>query len=250
MVFFEKHGTDHQTIFRKFDIENERFPYHFHRAYELIFTMKGNLAITVDDNNYLLHQGDIAFIFHDQLHSFQKIDDSSITIIQFSPELVGDFDHDFQGMIPENNILRNQQVHFGELKSLYEQKSFIYDMCFRLTRHTSFVTTKLTKQTRLLHQILQYVEENYASNCELKSAAVSLKYDYPYLSKLFLCLMNMTYTEYLNNYRITKACWQLRNSDYTISEVAENCGYKNLRTFHRNFNEIINLTPSKYRIGG
>lgn len=249
MVFFEKHGTDHQTVFRIFDLESMQFPYHFHRAYELIFVKSGNMSLIIDEIEYNISTGDVAFVFHDQLHSFQRSGDSSVVIIQFSPELVGDFDHEYQGLIPVNNILKNQFVDLNKLDSIYEQKSFIYEMCARLAKQTNFTAAKLSKQTRLLHQILQYLEENYAGNCELKSAASYLRYDYPYLSKLFLQLMNVTYTEYLNNYRISKACWLLRNSDQTISNIAGSCGYRNLRTFHRNFNRIMRQTPSQYRDG-
>lgn len=59
--------------------------------------------------------------------------------------------------------------------------------------------------------------------------------------------MNITFTEYLNNYRISQACYLLKNSNQSIGEIAINCGYNSLRTFHRNFRKITEMTPNEYR---
>jgi YesN/AraC family two-component response regulator len=248
MVFFERHGMDEKEFFRSFPLKNYQFPLHFHRAYELIYVSDGQLSVSIDQKEYLLRKNDIVFIFNNQMHEFKTIGYSEITIILFSPELIGDFFMNYKGFIPNDNVLQlHKELDVTKLNSIYSQKSFLYAVCADLINQTSFAAVEQSSQTRVLYKILLYVEENYSTDCTLKAVAKDLKYDYPYLSKLFGKLMNITFTDYLNNYRISQACYLLKNVNQSVSEVAMKCGYNNLRTFHRNFREITSRSPKEYR---
>ena len=50
-----------------------------------------------------------------------------------------------------------------------------------------------------------------------------------------------------NEYRISHAKYLLLCSDQTVSEIAGVCGYASQCSFNRNFKEISDITPSKYR---
>ncbi len=248
MVFFEKHGVEGKEVFRFFPLRNHHFPIHFHRAYELIYINDGQLSVTIDQKEYLLQKNDLAFVFTNQMHEFKTIAYSKITIFLFSPELIGDFYMNYKGFIPVDNVLHpDREPDFKKLDTIYSQKSFLYAVCDHLVNQTSFVPVRQSPQTRVLYKILLYVEQNYSDDCTLKAVAKHLQYDYPYLSKLFVRLMNMTFTDYLNHYRISQACYLLKNSSQTVGEVAVICGYNNLRTFHRNFREITGRSPKQYQ---
>src|SRR5690606_24213720 len=134
-----------------------------------------------------------------------------------------------------------------ELDSIYRQKSFLYAICGTLLEHTTLVPAEHTPKTKVFHKILLYVDKRYRLDCNLKNVAKHLQYDYAYLSKLFIHMANMSFTEYLAQYRISQACYQLKNSQQPIGEIAMNCGYHNLRSFHRNFKKITGHSPRKYR---
>lgn len=246
--FFEEYGVADQDFFRFFPLKNYQFPLHFHRAYELIFVNEGRLSVVIDGTESLLRQYDLAFIFPNQLHEFKTPAVSEITIIQFSPELIGDFYMNYKGTVPRDNVLHmGKGYDFSGLTSSYRQKSFLYAVCADLIGQTSFVPAMPSPQTKVLHKILLYVEQHYASDCNLITVANHLKYDYPYLSKLFVRLMKMTFTDYLNHYRILRACYELKHSQMSVGEVAVRCGYGNLRSFHRNFRKITGRSPKEYR---
>ncbi|HHV73789.1 MAG TPA: AraC family transcriptional regulator [Thermoanaerobacterium sp.] len=248
MVFFQKHGVNEKDLFRFFSLKNYQFPYHFHRAYELIYLNDGQLSVSIDKKEYILKKNDLAFMFSNQMHEFKTIGRSDITIILFSPELIGDFYMNYKGMIPEDNILHlDNIIDFNKLDSIYGKKSFLYSLCDKLVNHTSFILSRQSTKTKVLYKMLLFIEQNYSNDCTLKKAAKYLNYDYPYLSKLFIQQMGMTFTEYLNNYRISQSCYMLKNSNLSVSEIAINCGYNNLRTFHRNFRKMTNMSPKEYR---
>ncbi|MDH2331471.1 helix-turn-helix transcriptional regulator [Paenibacillus polymyxa] len=248
MVLFEKHGMEGEEFFHFFPLKNYSFPLHFHRAYEMIYVNDGQLYVSIDQKEYLLKENDLVFIFTNQMHEFKTIDYSDITIILFSPELIGDFFMNLKGLIPNDSALHLERaIDFSKLNSIYSQKSFLYAVCADLINQKSFTLVKQSPQTKVLYKMLLYVEENYSTDCTLKDIAKYLQYDYPYLSKLFAQQMNMTFTDYLNHYRISQACYLLKNSQQAIGEVAIKCGYNNLRTFHRNFKEITRRAPREYR---
>lgn len=248
MAFFEKHGMEGKELFRFFPLKNYQFPLHFHRAYELIYINHGQLFVIIDQKQYLLQKNDLAFIFNNQMHKFETIDFSEITIVLFSPELIGDFYINYKELIPNDNVLHlEEDLELTKLNSIYSQKSFLYAVCADLVNQKSFTSVKQSFQTKILYKILLYVEQNHSTDCSLKAVAKHLKYDYAYISKLFTQQMNMTFTEYLNIYRISQACYLLKNSNQFVYEIAVNCGYNNLRTFHRNFRKITNMSPNEYR---
>lgn len=247
--FFEKHAVFEKDFFHLFEAENCRFPLHFHRAFEVIYVNEGEVSISIDEKKVVVQSHQLAFIFPNQLHDVDTPDHSVITVLIFSPEWIGDFYMNYKGLIPDDNILRLESApDFSKLNSIYAQKSFLYGLCADLTGEKAFVQGKHSPQTKVLYKMLFYVEQNYASDCTLKAVAKHLQYDYQYLSKLFVRLMKMSFTEYVNHYRISQACYLLKNSNQTIGEIANQCGYSNLRSFHRNFREIASRSPRTYRV--
>ncbi|QQE77919.1 AraC family transcriptional regulator [Alicyclobacillus sp. SO9] len=248
MVFFEHHGMRERDSFVYFTLVNESFHLHFHRAFELIIVNEGELFVTIDQKEYVLCANQLAFIFSNQLHEFRTVRHSNITVVIFSPELIGHFFMNYKGYVPENNVLHlSQPLDFDGLDSIYKQKSFLYDICSSLVRHTPFHPVEYSTKTKVLQKTLLFIDKHYMYNCTLKTVAKHLRYDYAYLSKLFVQLTNMTFTEYIINYRISQACYLLKTSQQSISDIAMNCGYNNLRSFNRNFKRVTHHSPRRYR---
>ncbi|MEK4670072.1 AraC family transcriptional regulator [Niallia sp. FSL R7-0271] len=248
MVFFEHYGLKEQESFKYFTLVNSNFPLHFHRAYEFIIVHEGELLVTINKKEYILRKNDLAFIFNNQLHELKMITQSNITILIFSPELIGHFFMNYKGYIPENNVLHLTHLpNIKGLDSIYQQKSFLYDICSKLVSKTNFIPVTHSPKTKVLYKILLYVDTNYMNDCTLKVVAKNLQYDYAYVSKLFVQMTNMTFTEYLMHYRVSQACYLLKNSENTISEIAMDCGFNNIRSFNRNFKKITKKSPRQYK---
>lgn len=247
IFFFEHHGMDTEDFFSVRQFRDQSFPAHIHRAYELIFVNSGTLSLHVDKKRYLLAEGDIAFVFSSQIHSFSASEKADIIVVLFSPEIIYDFHSAHKDSVPENNVIRletPQDLH--NLKSVYAHKSLLYHMCDRLLSATGLESVGNRSQTAVLQQIFVYVNKHLGEDCSLKTVSLSMQYDYAYLSRLFTRLTGMHFNEYLNKCRIAQACYLLKAGSRSVSEIASCCGYSTLRTFHRNFQKVIGCSPKEY----
>ncbi|MDE1549076.1 helix-turn-helix transcriptional regulator [Jeotgalibaca caeni] len=248
MFFFEHHGLGEQESFSHTLLVNQSFPIHFHRAAELIWVEEGEIIVSIENNEFSLREGDSAFVFPHQLHGIQSLETSRLQILIFSPEWIGHFFTEYKGQVPKRPIFSLPSfLPLDKLNSVYAKKSFLYGICDELIRNTEFVRSEFQPKTKMIQKLIAYVDQHYTENLTLKEAAVALQYDYVYLSKLFKQVTQYSFTEYLNQYRISQVCYQLRGTQKTVSEIALDCGYQNMRTFHRNFKQMVGCTPSDYR---
>lgn len=248
MYFFEKHGIDEKQTFNYTILENNSFPLHFHRAYEIILVEKGEMLIKIEETQYTLKAKEAVFIFPNQLHELVTVNRSTCKLLIFSPEMVGQFYSSYKQSIPKNNKINiTFDVNETCLDTIFAQKSILYKFCDKLIKSTEFEEIILSSKRKIIQNILLYVDTHYSQDCTLKTVAHTLQYDYAYLSKLFYQYTELTFTEYLNRYRITQATYFLESTELTIKEIAHSCGYNNLRTFNRNFRNFKDSSPSDYR---
>ena len=100
--------------------------------------------------------------------------------------------------------------------------------------------------TTLLERILIIIDSMPIDQISLQSVAEQLNYEYSYISKCFRQSVGITFTNYVNQYRIHVACQMLQDSKYKVVDVAMRVGYKNLRSFNGNFKKITGITPLQY----
>ncbi len=249
-MFFERHGLDDASLFQRRPFSLTYFPMHFHRAYELIVVKQGVLEMMIDHVEQRFVQGDVVLIFANQLHDIRLDQPASIDIILFSPEMIREFYKDYKGVVPISNKLDGvTQEIIDDLENIYEKKAFLYKICAMAVRQLSFKPLAYAERPKVIYNMLMYVESHYHKDINLKVIAKALGYDYAYLSKAFIQWTGITFTEYLNHYRISNATHMLENTSYQIGEIAFKCGYNNFRTFNRNFKDIVGVSPSSYMKG-
>ncbi len=66
-------------------------------------------------------------------------------------------------------------------------------------------------------------------------------------SRFFKLRTGKTLPEYVNELRVGRACRLLAEEERKITDIALDCGFRNLPNFNRRFREITHLTPRDYR---
>jgi AraC-like DNA-binding protein len=252
MFVYEREKFGSENFYSIFFAQDLSWPMHLHRCYECICLNSGKINLIIDGKSFLLQPGETAFLCPNQLHSLQTIGSSEITILQFSPEIIGHFSTRFQNRYPIHPILSDTTITTASYttNNLYLRKSFTYEICAKLTEQTSFkILSYDSLEDNVLLKMFQFIDLHFEEKCSLAQISSELGYDYAYLSKCFKCKTGLSFKEYLNAYRIHRACMLLGQNILSISEVAMQCGYQSIRSFNRNFLEIIGKTPREYRMG-
>lgn len=248
MVLFQHFGLESKPIFKHFDLSDFNYPPHLHRAFEIIFVKRGQLHVQIEKQIYSVNKQQFAVVFPNQIHGFNMLPNSTATIVLFSPEIIGAFNEQYHDLIPESPVIfDNHPLDFDGTTNIFAIKGLLYSLCSKIVEQTAFISPKTSEKLSIVHEIIDYINNHYTHECTLKLASTAIGYDYVYLSKLFKKTMGISFTKYLNRFRISKARQLLKNTDESITQIALNVGYANLRTFNRNFKLLNRINPADYR---
>ncbi len=251
MVYEKQHSLNSNVI--KVECgENLEFMAHFHDNFELISVIDGEMLITVGKTEYLVKEKESVLVFPNQVHSIKTPKQSKHLLCIFSPKLVSAYGKIYDVKIPKSNKFKLSEFYISKLLSCNENQSAIfikgvlYLLCAEFDEQADYVAIQKNRED-ILFLIFSFVEQNYKKECSLYELAKTTSYNYVYLSKSFAKRTGMSYTEYVNRFRINEARYLLVNSDKSILEIALESGYESLRSFNRNFKKIMETTPLKYR---
>lgn len=100
------------------------------------------------------------------------------------------------------------------------------------------------------NDILEFVGDNFEKGISLESCATQFHISSNYITRLFKKYLGVGFVTYINGLKIKKAQELLRDTDYSIKEVAQKVGYNNLNYFYKSFNALIGVTPKAFKSGG
>jgi two-component system, response regulator YesN len=102
-------------------------------------------------------------------------------------------------------------------------------------------------QYRKIQQAVRFINDNYRTDIRLDPVAWEAGMSPSHFSRVFRKVMGLSYQEYLNNRRITKAKNLLRTSPQSVTEIAISLGFADPTGFGRTFKKLTGQTPSAYR---
>ena len=254
MLFYEERHSlrsDHVEILRG---ENLNYRLHLHGSFELIAVTEGEMRVNIDKKQYVVGNGEAVLVFPNQLHSLETPRSSKHILCIFSPELVQAYRGVFLDKRPVDHLFRPKTFYVEELAKLGSTgnplavKGLLYTFCAEFDAVAKYEEKKGDKEALLL-KIFRFVEENYAKDCSLEALSAAISYHSVYLSRCFKQWVGISFTDYVNRYRISEACYVLKNTDQSVLQTAYDCGFDSLRSFNRNFKRITGTTPGEFRHG-
>ncbi len=102
-------------------------------------------------------------------------------------------------------------------------------------------------QSHKIQQAVRYINDNYRTDIRLDTVAGEAGMSPSHFSRIFRKVMGLSYQEYVNTCRITKAKKLLRTSPKSIAEIADSIGFADPTGFGRIFKKLTGRTPSAYR---
>ena len=237
------------------DGENFSFPPHMHDSFEWITVTEGEMTVTVSGTSYALCEGEALLIFPNQVHALQTPAHSRHFLCIFSADLVQTYAKGVKAHVPASARFRPSPFYVERLISYAHQsapsrisvKGVLYDLCGEFDSVAEYMPRR-EGENGLLSEIFRFVEEHHEKDCSLSALSAHTGYHYVYLSRYFKGCTGLSFTAYVNRYRVNEASYLLKSTAQTVLQISMECGFDSLRSFNRNFKEIMGVSPAEYRL--
>ena len=125
----------------------------------------------------------------------------------------------------------------------FECVSIIYKIFAELQK-TNYIPEN---QFLAIKPAIDYIENHFLDEKITAEKLTSCcKISYPYIKKLFIKKFGLPPIKYSIQLKINYACDLLKSELYTISQIAEICGYNNIYFFSRQFKEYMGISPTDF----
>lgn len=104
-----------------------------------------------------------------------------------------------------------------------------------------------TDKTRI-NTVYNYIQTHYQEQVSLADIASKLNMSEEYFSRYFSKTMKKPFFEFLNEYKINRACKLLIETDKQISEICYASGFESIPFFYRQFKKFKDCQPKTYRM--
>lgn len=95
--------------------------------------------------------------------------------------------------------------------------------------------------------VYKYLQEHYHEKITLADIAAQVRMTEEYFSRFFSKIMKKSFFEFLNEYKINRACKLLIETDKQVSEICYASGFESIPYFYRQFKKFKNCQPKTYR---
>jgi AraC-like DNA-binding protein len=151
-------------------------------------------------------------------------------------------------------IIGKKIVEMHESSSLEKLVKFIeiLDALASTTGYRILNAGKYYLQTQVedndrINLIFNYVKDHFKEQVTLEEIADLANMRVPSFCRYFKKITNKTFTQFVNEYRITHSLKLLAEQPLSITEVCFESGFNNFSYFNKTFKQYIKKSPSQYR---
>jgi AraC-like DNA-binding protein/mannose-6-phosphate isomerase-like protein (cupin superfamily) len=244
--------------------------WHMHPEHEIIRLVSGEKYFYVGGEEIALSPGDIIFVDSNVPHKTVTPVGSSSVLLQFhvtssetasrqfelnsilgkskAPYTVfpahSEINHRLSGCIEKIRQEYAGQEHYFD----YFIRSYLLELIAILYRNQV-----LTDYHEFLERIpqfmplLRYIDSHYPEHISLEQACGILNFHKSYFCKKFRDTMGVSFVEYLNLVRLSKAKTLMQTTAKSIGEIAFEVGFSSVSYFIKTFKAHNGCSPNQYR---
>lgn len=248
-----------------------------HDFWELVYVDKGEIVIDMDDEQFRLEQGNIAFHQPDEYHNLRAngIVAPNIIIVTFkckSPAMsffkkrilpLSDIEKGFLSAIVKEamknfssslkdtfstHLERRDTPSFGSEQiisiSLEQLLISLYRNFGELQKNTT--TLKRAINQDVVNNILQYMQDHVCEKLTIQQIADAVGVSRTGLHTIFKDRLNDGVMSYFSKMKIDISKSMIREGGYNISQIASYLGFDSIHLFSRRFKQLTGMTPTEY----
>ena len=142
-------------------------------------------------------------------------------------------------------IMRNTEEFYMD-----EAKGVVVELLVNVTRENGDGKKPLELNGRTTIPIMRamdYITDHFMEPLKIEELAKRCHISETHFRRVFSEYMNMSPLEYINLVRVQTACNYLENTDESMADIANKCGFTTPSTFNRNFKRVTGISPSEWR---
>jgi len=251
----------------------EKFPEHRHADIELNYCLHGNIEIMIDKQIYQMREGELALICPMSSHAIPSdcAEDCQIITIMVGASFLKRHFSFFSSITPSSPVIdignsgESQQKLcslFEELADIYRSDSnsddllitgILYQICAYLKRLLEDQNASENQKSRQMSKVekiekaLEMIYYRYAEPIRIEDAAAVTGYGKSNFCKIFKSTFGSSFHQALNQQRIQSSYILLKETNMSVSEIAQEVGIPECKSFCRIFKKITQCTPMQYR---
>jgi len=230
----------------------------FHSHMEIIHVISGSIDMTISGKKHTLLPGGLSVAFPYAVHSYAPSPEAEAVILMFDPAVVEPFEKKLLSGWPRDPFLEQtgeiplmlqKILRYAALEEKeYREMAMIYLQVVvgEVLLSLDLVNTDGT-DINTTQKILIYCSEHYTEDISIQSISQNIFVSPSTVTKTFSNKLDCSFRDYINRLRISKAKYELENTDRKITAVMNACGFQNQSSFNRLFLQICGMTPSKCR---
>lgn len=270
--YHEKIETDAKVPARIFyggsNLDKLRYPLHWHRNLEFDLVLEGCIRGKVGGKAVEARAGEIFFVNSGELHETDASGCGtlrSVTVL-LSDELMREYcpDLDMWQFVIKKGSSQQERLaeHIQECARINRQQAEFYELDLavelrqicrillkecREKKQNAPEYTGDWKSIRRVKSAIAFMEQNYEHSLSLNEIASVMGMTPAYFSRFFKQSTGQNFHAYLTWIRLHHAQRQLREGDATVTEVAMDNGFPNVKAFIQAFRKEYGVTPAIYR---
>ncbi len=242
---------------------------HNHNEFEVLLINSGSSNVRICNIEYHVKSGDMVFINPMEIHEIVVDEQSSyahqcmcfdLSVImnnRVSEELKKECSsiiHIIEAKSEHAQILRDlfekiyTEVKKDNKTSAMEITAYI-TLMFSYLLKNSLLDKKMDnpRETVFCRKILDYISKHYGEKITSKQGADACFLNHSYFCRKFKENFGISFSDYLNLYRISIARTMLEEGSEKVSRVSEMCGFYTPAYFTKCFKQHIGVSPLEYK---
>lgn len=274
-VEYEKISPDTGSSFRliHWKSENDRYFWHYHPEYEIVFVRKGSGKLHIGEHLKNYEEGELVFIGPDLPHTgfgYGVIGEHEEIVVQLRKDFLGEefmqkpelqhirklFERAKQGLSFHGKSRKivaaklQKMLTFSHFERLVELLN-IFDILATTTEFSVLNAADKRfdfnhKDEDRINKVYEYVEQNYQKNIDIQAVADLANLTVPSFCRYFKKISHITYTDFVNEYRINQAC-RLLFENKPIADICFEVGFNNISHFNKTFKQLKGVSPREYK---
>lgn len=247
---------------------------HWHDQFEICYCLSGKGVFYFKNREYEISAGDLVIVNNVERHTSKSYRDhicsnlflffQASTIEQLDFNLLRPFiydrdrfTHKIDGQLPIakqiGQIILQMQQELNEKRPAYGPliKSLLFQICSLLLRHyhveTSDVWHQFYNKYATIRTGISYIQSHFHQNISLDDVANAMSLSSSRTRHLFSEIMGEGFKTYLIHLRVQTAQRLLVQTDLSVEDIYEQCGFQSASSFYREFQKIVKETPLSYK---